>query len=147
MANKQILLVEDNHDDEELTCLALRNCTVPNDTFVVGDGEEALKYLNIIDSSSNNENRRLPDLILLDLKLPKVSGLEVLEKVRNNPRTRLIPVVVLTSSSEINDILSSYLIGANSYLRKPVEFSQFREMLNVLGNYWLVFNQNPPNSF
>jgi two-component system response regulator len=139
-----ILLVEDNPDDEELTRLALRQCSVPNQTIVVRDGAEALEFLSGVGNFAHVDGYRLPNLILLDLKLPKVSGLEVLEKLRANPRTRLIPVIVLTSSSETNDIISSYRLGANSYVRKPVEYREFADMMNLLGQYWLVHNQIPP---
>jgi two-component system response regulator len=144
MTARLVLLVEDNPDDEELTRLALQQCSVPNKVIVARDGAEALELLSGAGNHLDNEDPSLPELILLDLKLPKVSGLEVLESIRANPRTRLIPVVVLTSSSERDDILSCYLFGANSYVRKPVNFKEFREMMELLGSYWLVLNQRPP---
>lgn len=144
MNEKLILLVEDNPDDEELTRLALRQCSISNKVIVVRDGAEAIEYLSGVEKFTRFEGYRLPHLILLDLKLPKLGGLEVLEKLRSNPRTQLIPVVVLTSSSEIEDILTSYRLGANSYIRKPVEFQKFAEVVDQLGYYWLVLNQGPP---
>lgn len=144
MNEKLILLVEDNPDDEELTRLALRQCSISNKVVVVRDGVEAIEYLSGSDKFTRVEGYLLPHLILLDLKLPKMGGLEVLQKLRSNPKTQLIPVVVLTSSSEIEDILTSYRLGANSYIRKPVEFREFAEAVNQMGSYWLVLNQGPP---
>jgi two-component system response regulator len=144
MGAKLVFLVEDNPDDEELTRLALQQCSVPNKVIVARDGAEALEFLSGVGNLPDDNDFSLPELILLDLKLPKVSGLEVLKSIRVNPRTHLIPVVVLTSSSERDDILSSYLFGANSYIRKPVNFKEFREKMELLGSYWLVLNQRPP---
>lgn len=132
-----ILLVEDNPDDEELTRMALRDGRVVNEMDVVRDGASALAYLL-------DPERRLPQLVLLDLRLPKVSGLEVLERIRSEKRTRLVPVVVLTSSSEEEDVIASYRLGANSYVRKPVEFQRFVEAVQQLGLYWLLLNSAPP---
>jgi two-component system response regulator len=132
---KTILLVEDNADDEQLTLRAMRQSEVPNIIRVARDGAEALDHLFAI------PNGRLPDLILLDLKLPKVSGLEVLQKLRNDPRTRSLPVVVLTSSDEEKDIVESYNLGANSYIRKPVDFDEFIDAVRQLGLYWLSMNR------
>jgi len=129
---KTILLVEDNPDDEKLTLRAMRQSDVPNIVVVAHDGAEALEYV----LGSN----RLPSLILLDLKLPKVSGLEVLEKIRSEHRTRTLPVVVLSSSDEERDILRSYQLGANSYIRKPVDFDEFIDSVRQLGQYWLTIN-------
>lgn len=132
-----ILLVEDNPDDEELTRMALREGRVVNEMDVVRDGASALAYLL-------DPGRRLPQLVLLDLRLPKLGGLEVLERMRSERRTRLVPVVVLTSSSEEEDVIASYRLGANSYVRKPVEFQRFVEAVQQLGLYWLLLNRAPP---
>lgn len=141
MANKLILLVEDDPDDEELTLDALKHGGVQTDIIVVHDGAEALDY--IFPNSGGNQ-RRLPNLILLDLKLPKISGLEVLRQVRRNDVSRRIPTVILTSSSEHSDIHQSYELGANSYVRKPVQFAAFARAVQTLGAYWILFNQTPP---
>jgi two-component system, response regulator len=131
---KTILLVEDNADDEQLTLRAMRQSQIPNIIEVVRDGAEALETLFA-------EGKRMPDLVLLDLKLPKVSGLEVLQRIRNHPATRTLPVVILTSSDEERDIVESYNLGANSYIRKPVDFDQFIDAVRQLGLYWLVMNR------
>jgi two-component system response regulator len=133
---KTILLVEDNADDEQLTLRAMRQSDIPNIIRVARDGAEALDHL-----FGANAGPRLPDLILLDLKLPKVSGLEVLQKVRANEVTRSLPVVVLTSSDEERDIVTSYNLGANSYIRKPVDFDEFIDAVRQLGLYWLELNR------
>jgi two-component system response regulator len=133
---KNILLVEDNSDDEALTLRALRQSEVPNVIRVARDGAEALEALVGLGATS-----RLPDLVLLDLKLPKVSGLEVLQAIRSNPATSRLPVVVLTSSDEDRDILESYNSGANSYIRKPVDFDEFIDAVRQLGLYWLRMNR------
>jgi two-component system response regulator len=143
MPEKLVLLVEDNPDDEELSRLALMQSNVPNRIIVARDGIEALEFLKKAGESEGNDETGLPELILLDLKLPKINGLEVLEKIRENPKTRYIPVVILTSSSETIDIHKSYLKGANSYVRKPVKFEEFTEMMKLLGAYWLELNQVP----
>jgi DNA-binding response OmpR family regulator len=139
MSNKQkektIFLIEDNPDDEELTVLALRQHHIVNRIDVARDGEEAIEYL------FNDSTRRLPQIILLDLKLPKVSGLEILKRIRSDSRTKLVPVIVLTTSKEDQDIVQSYQLGANSYVRKPVNFHQFDEAIRNLGMYWLVLNE------
>jgi two-component system, response regulator len=137
LANGYILMVEDNPDDEELTRLAFEEAHIANELVVVRDGSEAISFL-----LEAPPRRDPPQLILLDLKLPKVGGLEVLERLRAEPRTRLIPIVILTSSSEEEDIISSYLRGANSYVRKPVEFHQFLVVVQQLGLYWLLLNQS-----
>ncbi len=144
MDKKNILLVEDNPDDEELTLLALRESNILNEIIVVRDGAEALDYLFREGEYFEPDPSRMPQLILLDLKLPKVSGLEVLERLRADPRTRLIPVVILTSSSEEEDVIASYRLGANSYVRKPVEFHRFADAVRQLGLYWLLLNESPP---
>ncbi len=144
MKEKIILLVEDNPDDEELTLLALQDSNILNQVVVVRDGVEALDYLFGVGQYAGRDTSRLPQLTLLDLKLPKLSGLEVLERLRADPRTRLVPVVVLTSSSEEEDIVASYRLGANSYVRKPVEFHRFADAVRQLGLYWLLLNEPPP---
>ena len=136
-----ILLVEDNPRDEALTLRALRKSNIANDVVVVRDGAEALDYL-FKDSEGEGLNP-LPQLILLDLKLPKIDGLDVLKSVRENERTKLLPVVVFTSSSEQDDIVKSFDRGANSYVRKPVDFEQFIEATKQLGLYWLILNEPP----
>lgn len=136
MDPKLILLVEDNPDHEALTLRALRKNNIANQVVVAHDGAEALDLLF--------EKRLIPQVILLDLKLPKVDGLDVLKRLRQDPRTELLPVVVLTSSDEERDLVSSYKLGANSYVRKPVDFLEFIEATRQLGMYWLVVNQAPP---
>ena len=139
-----ILLVEDNDDDVELTLRALRRNRVANSVDVVRDGAEALEYLFATGAYAARDVRDTPNLVLLDLKLPKVGGLEVLERLRADPRTRRLPVVILTSSNVESDLARSYDLGANSYIRKPVDFAQFMEAVNQLGLYWLVLNEAPP---
>jgi two-component system response regulator len=143
MKHKTILLVEDNPDDEELTLLALKESNILNEVVVARDGAEALDYLFGAGKFAGRDSPILPQLVLLDLKLPKVSGLEVLERMRAHPSLQLIPVVVLTSSSEEDDIVNSYRLGANSYVRKPVEFHNFVAAVRQLGLYWLLVNQCP----
>ena len=145
MKEKVILLVEDNPDDEELTIRALAKNSIGDRVDVVRDGVEALDYL-FLSGPYADSDQGLPQLILLDLKLPKVDGLEVLRRLRAHPRTRLAPVVVLTSSNEERDVAQSYLLGANSYIRKPVDFSQFTDAVRQLGTYWLAVNQGPPSA-
>jgi two-component system response regulator len=144
MEPKVILLVEDNPDDEFLTLRSLEQNRVANEVVVVRDGQAALDWLYGSGSCSGRAAGELPALILLDLKMPKVSGLDLLQRLRADPRTRRIPVVIFTSSSEDCDVLRSYELGANSYVRKPVEFSEFSEAVRQLGLYWLVFNASPP---
>jgi two-component system, response regulator len=144
MSEKMILLVEDNADDEELTTRALRQAKIANEIVVARDGREAIDFLFGEGKHSGRDLERLPAVILLDLKLPKISGLEVLQRVRADPRTKLIPTVVLTSSSEDEDMLASYASGANSYVRKPVEFGAFANAVSQLGVYWLLLNQPVP---
>ena len=143
MNDKVILLVEDNPRDEALTMRALKKSNVVNEVFVVRDGVEALDYLF---STGSFEDKKpvVPQLVLLDLKLPKMDGLQVLQKMREDDRTKRLPVVVFTSSSEQEDMLKSYDLGANSYVRKPVEFEQFSEATRQLGVYWLLLNEPPP---
>jgi two-component system response regulator len=139
-----ILLVEDNADDVELTLRAFRKSKVLNEIVVVRDGVEALDYLFSTGTHAGRDQKAMPEVILLDIKLPKIGGLEVLRRLRAEERTRRIPVVVLTSSSEERDILSSYDLGANSFVRKPVDFAQFVAAAQQLGLYWLVMNEPPP---
>jgi two-component system response regulator len=141
--NKMILVVEDNADDEELTLRALKKGKLANDIVVTRDGSEALEFLFGTGQYEGRDLSRMPTVILLDLKLPKLSGLDVLERLRADPRTKLIPVVMLTSSSEDEDMLRSYELGANSYVRKPVEFGAFAEAVGQLGVYWMLLNQQP----
>jgi two-component system, response regulator len=145
MEEKTILLVEDNPDDEELTILALKESKIMNEVIVAHDGVEALDYLFGTGKFAGRDPARPPQIVLLDLKLPKVGGLEVLERMRADARTRFIPVAILTSSSEEEDILSSYRLGANSYVRKPVEFHRFADAVKHLGMYWLLLNEAPPH--
>ena len=139
----EILLVEDNPDDEELTIHALKKVNLVNRIDVVRDGAEALEYVFCTGAYSARAIENGPRLILLDLKLPKVDGLEVLEQIKSDPRTRMIPVVVLTSSREERDIVESYQLGVNSYIVKPVDFEQFVEYIGQIGLYWVLINQPP----
>jgi two-component system, response regulator len=144
LEDKVILLVEDNPDDEALTLRALTKNNIKNDVVVARDGAEALDYLHGTGKYAGRDTSKLPQVVLLDLKLPKVDGLEVLREMRADPRTRLLPVVILTSSVEEQDRVSGYELGANSYVRKPVDFTQFLEAARQLGLYWLVLNESPP---
>jgi CheY-like chemotaxis protein len=141
MPNKLILVVEDNPDDEILTLDALRSGGVKTEIAVVRDGMQALDYL--LPSGEQSAERHVPHLVLLDLKLPKVSGLEVLRRLREDKRTKYVPVVVLTSSSQDSDMEKSYANGANSYVRKPVDFERFLEAVRCLGLFWIPFNEVP----
>jgi two-component system response regulator len=141
--NTTILLVEDNPDDEALTLRALRRNNILNEVVVARDGAEALDYLFGEGRHDGRDTREQPCLILLDLKLPKIDGLEVLKRMRSDTRTQLQPVTVLTTSNEESDIVSSYRLGANSYIRKPVDFTQFMEAVRQLGLYWLALNVPP----
>jgi CheY-like chemotaxis protein len=142
--NNVILLVEDNPDDEELTLRALKKNNILNEVVVARDGSEALDYLFGTGSYSGRDAALIPHVVLLDLKLPKIDGLEVLRQLRADKRTKLLPVVILTSSNEEQDRFRGYDLGANSYVRKPVDFSQFIEAVRQLGLYWLVLNERPP---
>jgi two-component system response regulator len=146
MKSKTILLIEDNPSDVELTERALRKAHVANDLVVATDGQEALDFLQGQGAYAGRDTSELPALTLLDLKLPKVSGLDVLRSIRADDCTRRMPVVILTSSSEEQDIAVSYDLGVNSYIRKPVNFEQFVQSVSQLGLYWLVLNERPPKS-
>ena len=137
----EILLVEDNADDEELTLLTIEENNIANSIAVVRDGEEAVHYLFGIGKYEGRDISKRPKLILLDLKLPKMNGIEVLQQIKSNPNTKRIPVVVLTSSREEPDIARCYDLGANSYIVKPVDFEQFKDSLKQLGMYWLILNE------
>jgi len=141
-----ILLVEDNPSDEGLVIRALRNHNIDNPIIIVRDGQEAVDYLFGVGSYEGRNVDDTPELIMLDLKLPKVSGLEVLQQIHSDERTKLLPVVILTSSTEDRDIIESYSLGANSYVSKPVEFNEFSEAVKQLGLYWILFNKNVPKN-
>jgi two-component system response regulator len=144
MSERSILLVEDNPKDEALTLRALKKNNILNEVNVVRDGAEALAFLFGNGADPAGRRTTLPQLVLLDLKLPKVDGLEVLRRIRGDHRTQLLPVVILTTSTEDKDRLEGYRLGANSYVRKPVDFRQFADAVNQLGLYWLVLNEQPP---
>jgi two-component system response regulator len=144
MKGKIILLVEDNPDDEALTVRAFRKNNITNEVVVARDGVAALEWLFGTGAHAGRDTQLQPQLVLLDLKLPKVEGLEVLRRLREDPRTRLLPVVILTSSNEEKDMVEGYRLGANSYVRKPVDFNEFLEAARQLGLYWLVLNNPPP---
>ena len=141
----EILLVEDNPDDVELTLRAFRKSKIANEIIIARDGVEALDYLFATGQHAGRDNSSLPQLVLLDLKLPRLDGLQVLERIRANPKTRLLPVVILTSSTEQPDLVTGYSLGANSYIRKPVDFQEFLVAVRRLGLYWLLLNQPPPH--
>jgi two-component system, response regulator len=141
-----ILLVEDNQDDMDLALHALKREKLANNIFVARDGEEALDFLFCRGAFTHRSFDHPPKLVLLDLKLPKVDGMEVLKQVKSDPRTRTIPVVIMTSSKEERDLVAAYNLGANSYIQKPVDFDQFRETVKNVGLYWLVTNQPVPTN-
>ena len=141
-----VLLVEDNPDDEALTMRALKQSKLANEIVITRDGSEALEFMFGTGKYEGRDVSHTPAVVLLDLKLPKLSGLEVLERLRADPRTKLVPVVVLTSSSEDEDMLRSYQLGANSYVRKPVVFGKFADAVSQLGLYWVLLNQLPPKA-
>jgi two-component system response regulator len=143
-SHKVILLVEDNPDDEKLTLRAFKRSHVMNPIEVARDGVEALDFLFARGAHSHRQGLPMPTVVVLDLKLPKLDGLGVLKTMRADERTRLVPVVILTSSKEEQDLISGYSLGANSYVRKPVDFSEFMEAVRVLGVYWLMMNEGPP---
>lgn len=142
--SQPVLLIEDNPDDIALTLRAFKKNHISNDIVVLEDGVSALEYLFCTGKFSQRDPNVVPQLILLDLKLPRLDGLEVLRAIRADARTQLLPVVILTSSNEEQDLIRGYRLGANSYVRKPVDFSQFAEAIRQLGLYWLVINQPPP---
>ena len=142
--DKDILLVEDNPDDEALTLRALKKSNILNKVIIARDGAEALDYLFGTGMYEGRNSSVQPQVVLLDLNLPRISGLEVLRRLRADERTKLTPVVVLTSSKEEEDMLASYSLGANSYVRKPVDFGDFAKAVNNLGLYWLILNESPP---
>ena len=144
MTNGSILLVEDNPSDVKLTKRALEKNKITNELVHAENGREALDYLFGVGQHAGRNVRDIPAVVLLDLKLPKVDGLEVLKAIRADERTRLLPVVVLTSSGQEEDVIASYKLGANSYIRKPVDFTRFAEAVRVLGTYWLLMNEPPP---
>jgi two-component system response regulator len=146
MDNKSILLVEDNPDDEALTLRALKKNNIRNEVVVARDGAEALDYLFGTGPYAGRDMSVMPTVTLLDIKLPKIDGLEVLRRMRADERTKLLPVVILTSSKEEQDLTDGYKLGASSYIRKPVDFSQFTEAVRELGLYWLVLNETPPRN-
>jgi two-component system response regulator len=144
METKIILLVEDNPDDEMLTLRALKKNNIMNEVVVARDGAEALDYLFSIEKYTGGDLIKNLAVILLDLKLPKIDGMEVLRRIRDDEKTKLLPVVILTSSKEEQDLINGYKFGANSYIRKPVDFDKFVEAIRQLGLYWLVLNEVPP---
>jgi two-component system response regulator len=144
MNDRVILLVEDNPKDEELTLRAFKKSNILNPVVVARDGVQALDYLFARGDHANRDSGAMPQVVFLDLKLPKLDGLEVLKTLRADGRTRLLPVVILTSSNEEQDLIQSYSLGANSYVRKPVDFAQFVEAARQLGLYWLVLNETAP---
>ena len=146
MSKKTILLVEDNSNDEFLTLRALKKYNVANDVVVVRDGAEALDYVFATGAYASRNATELPVVMLLDLKLPKIDGLEVLRRVRADERTRLLPIVVLTSSKEEKDVIASYKLGSNSYVQKPVDFTAFLDAVGQLGLYWLMLNEPLPDN-
>lgn len=141
--SRQILLVEDDPDHEALTIRALRKSNIANEIVVAHDGEEAIEMLF---GTAPSALKAPPQIVLLDLKLPKIDGLEILRRIRENDSTRMLPVVILTSSDEESDIMRSYRMGVNSYIRKPVDFNEFAEATRQLGMYWLVLNECPPRT-
>lgn len=145
MKDRTILLVEDNPDDVDLTLRALKMNNILNEIVVVNDGAKALDFLFSAGTYAGRNPSQTPSVILLDLKLPKIDGLEVLRRIRADDRTKMLPVVILTSSRQEQDLVRSYSLGANSYIQKPVDFHQFSDAVRQLGLYWLVLNEPPPN--
>lgn len=145
MDNKFILLIEDNKDDIELTIRAFKKNNLKNEIVVIKDGGDAIDYFDKLGEMQPGETHRIPTIILLDLKLPKVDGIDILKKIRSNPYTKFIPVIILTSSLEEQDLFNGYQFGANSYIRKPVDFTKFIEAVQQLGLYWLLLNETPQN--
>ncbi|HTR80946.1 MAG TPA: response regulator [Bacteroidota bacterium] len=140
---KVILLVEDNSDDQILTTTALKEAKILNEVVIAQDGEEALDFLFGTGAYKNRDTAITPQVVLLDLKLPKLNGMEVLERIRSDSRTKLLPVVILTSSKEEKDVVNGYKLGANSFIQKPVDFHQFTEAVRQLGLYWMLLNEAP----
>jgi two-component system response regulator len=147
MRSRSVLLVEDNPNDEMLTLRAFKKNQIANRIVVVRDGVEALEYLFGTGRHAGRDLNDVPALVLLDLNLPKIGGLEVLRQLRSDSRTQLLPVIILTSSVEESDLISGYSLGANSYIRKPVDFVNFTDAVARLGNYWLTLNEPPPHPF
>lgn len=145
MERRPILLIEDNEDDIELTIRAFKKSNIANEIVILRDGVEALDYLKGNGSYRGRDTAKIPGLALLDLKLPRIGGLEVLKEIREDEKTAWLPVIVLTSSKEDQDLVKSYQGGANSYIRKPVDFERFSEAVRQLGLYWLVLNEPPPS--
>ena len=145
MENKKILLVEDNHNDIDLTKRALKKSNILNELIVAEDGVEGLKYFFGEDGKGGCSVEDLPVVVLLDINLPRINGLDLLRRLRTHEKTKLIPMIILTSSNEEKDIITSYNLGANSFVRKPVKFDEFAEAIRVLGLFWLVINQPAPN--
>jgi two-component system, response regulator len=141
---RKILLVEDSPDDVELTLRAFKKNNITNEVVVARDGKEALDYLDGTGAYEGRDTGDMPTVVLLDLKLPKIDGIEVLRRIRSDEKKKLLPVVILTSSKEENDLLNGYKLGANSYIRKPVDFNQFVDAVKQLGMYWLLLNEPPP---
>jgi CheY-like chemotaxis protein len=144
MSIKSILLVEDNPDDRELMKLAFSQSQIPHHLITASDGIEALNYLRGEDKFSDRDLTSMPALIMLDLNLPKINGVEVLRRIRADPRTRLLPVVIISSSNEPQDLIDSYINGCNSYIRKPIHFTQLQSFVREISTYWLTVNQLPP---
>lgn len=143
MPAETILLVEDNEDDELLALRALKKSSTPSNVVVTRDGEEALDYIYAKGKFNDRDPKQLPRVIFLDIKLPKLSGLQVLKRIRANAQTKLVPIVLLTSSDEEQDMVTGYSLGANSYINKPVDFDEFLEQIGLLGRYWLGINKTP----
>lgn len=143
MSNRHILLVEDNPDDVKLTLKALERERIANSVEIATDGVEAIEYLFATGKFAGRDTSIMPQVVLLDLKMPRMDGLEVLQRIRSEEKTKLLPVVILTTSNEDRDRIESYKLGANSYIRKPVDFRQFAEAVRQLGLYWLVINEAP----
>ncbi len=146
MKKKRILVVEDNSVDELLTMRALKQCNVANEVQIAKDGDEALEYLFATGKYEDRDANDLPEIVILDLKLPTIGGLEVLERIRENEKTKLLPVIILTSSDQEEEKLESYRLGANSFVRKPMQFSDFIMAVTKLGRYWLVTSESPVNT-